>query len=255
MILQHLDPQRINAGDLIVADQVDRLVPEATPVVAGTPWFWDRCEQSEKYAWLADVLRKHENPIAVGVGACLPPGYDVSLLLNNPETVTACASLWSKFKKVIVRDPVAHEFLLTIGVENTLLPCPSVFCDPIPEVFLTPNPGSTLVIATQPWDDSPYAPPKLPDIEGDVTYLNYGYGVRQDPYIFLRFAAQFETVISARVHAVLPLIGHRRTSVISTDSRHLAATHAGIPTHPLVREPVTPEVRREWFAQYEEELG
>jgi len=153
----------MNAGDGVIEDGVRQLLDESFPgidldlyyiecvgvpangalaahadrsllasysllIVCGTPWLWDRCEESRKYADLSYLVEAmpRATKIALGIGACLPLMSDPSLLIGAPSTLCRLRELWRLFALITVRDSFAGSILRAAGVETLALPCPSV---------------------------------------------------------------------------------------------------------------------------------
>jgi hypothetical protein len=161
-----------------------------------------------------------------------------------------CRELWSKFNLITVRDEQASAFLRSIGIEHTLLPCPSIFAY---EPVRPPNAGSVIVIDAPLWNET-LRPAKLPTIEG-ARQFQYENGVYQEADVvsLLDLIAQYEWVVSARVHAAVPLMAVRAASIVPMDSRALTAKLVGIPAFPgrstpengkSIRESASAEYRR-----------
>lgn len=251
---QHLDPSFINIGDLVVQRGAKHLFPQRTDLLVGTPWFWDKCSQSAKYQWLNTLLDNGQVKSAIGVGSCFPLGMDESVILNDPEESEALRAAWSRFDKVVVRDPLAHRLLTHLGIPNILLPCPSVFAIadtlPLPE----PRLGSTVIITGVAWDNSSQflERQKVFDHGHDTAYLSYGYGriTAADVPAFLRNLGQYETLIGERVHAITPFVTVRRTAICPVDSRHLTALNAGVSLYPSIAEPAGQHKLDEWRDAY-----
>lgn len=235
---------KANPGDLIVEQGAERLVSEIGGVglsswniawIIGTPWFWHRCEESEKYRWLRDVVAAYygKRPlIALGVGSNFELGRDHTVM--SMETKKACKSIWSKFDVIIVRDEQASAFLSSINVPHHLLVCPSAFAvDGLPDAPM----GSTLVVNAPLWNPT-LRPAKLPNLEGAALWEydngTYSHG---DVEKLLQRLASHENIISARVHAAVPMMAHRRCSIVPMDGRHLTAKLAGIPIYPAMSNP------------------
>lgn len=227
-----------NPGDNIVERGAETLLKDvdATALI-GTPWFWDGCERSDKYAWLERELdtRSGERLIAIGIGSCVTLGDAYGSVLRRPETIEACKRIWSRFAVIAVRDPVAWSFLTELNIVCGLLPCPSVFY-PLPKsVCITaPAPGSRLYVDAPRWhSDMSIAACRahVPDGFDHFTYRpGYYDSGRLD--VMLTFLASYETIVSARIHALLPLARLRKTAVVPFDSRATTATCIGIPTWP-----------------------
>lgn len=224
-----------NRGDNVVEIGARRVIDvnedSETMAIVGTPWFWDGCHSSAKYSWLSNQLEAYPEAkfIAVGIGSCLALGSAVDCLLGG-ETAESCKRIWSRFKKITVRDPLTLEFLTAIGIECKLLPCPSVLY-PLPEVGSAP--GTELFIDAPCWHSGM-------EKERDLIHVPGGdrFDYRPGPCdlrkldAMLRFFMGYESIVSARVHALMPLIGRRKVSIIPLDSRALTATHLGVSAWP-----------------------
>lgn len=224
-----------NLGDNIVEIGARRVIDvdedSNTMAIVGTPWFWDGCHSSAKYSWLENQLDAYPEAkfIAVGIGSCLALRSSIDCLLGG-ETAEACKRIWSRFKKITVRDPLTFEFLTAIGIECKLLPCPSVLY-PLPEVGSTP--GTELFIDAPCWHAGMENERGLIHAPGGDRF-NYQPGPcdRRRLDAVLSFFMGYESIVSARVHALMPLIGQRTLSIIPLDSRVLTATHLGVPAWP-----------------------
>jgi hypothetical protein len=92
-------------------------------ILAGTPWIWDQCHNSEKFRCLQEAhkLLYGAKWIMAGGGA--------SFLAEHiqPDYTNAITdlSIFSKFQTCIARDFVARDMLLAVNKSTTLLPCPS----------------------------------------------------------------------------------------------------------------------------------
>ena len=222
-----------NLGDNLVERGASSVLDLKTEdvILIGTPWFWDGCQISEKYQWLEQQLDAHPGSrfIALGIVSCLSLGSPIEWLLKG-ETVEPCKRIWSRFKTITVRDPLAYEFLTAIGVESKLLPCPSVLCL-LPDV--TPTPGSELFIDATCWHKSMEEARSAIHVPGGDRFT-YQSGLCDSNRLdsMLRFWMGYESIVSVRIHAILPLLQARKISVVPTDSRALTATHLGVPAWP-----------------------
>lgn len=90
-------------------------------VVAGTPWIWDQCERSQKYARLRQAIEQHSELHAVGIGACFP----FQMQNDPPVNAEALHAIWSRFDRITVRDRTSQEIFDQLGIFAELMPCPS----------------------------------------------------------------------------------------------------------------------------------
>lgn len=225
-----------NIGDLFVEVGARHILPAARDVtyLIGTPWFWHMCERSEKYRWLDEITANEKGKlVAVAVGASVPLGNGADLL-SSPGTVEACKRIWNRFHAISVRDSIAEEFLRGIGIEATVLSCPSLFAAEVLQAVLPTRSEGLLFI------DAPASYPQMAEArakavvpsDGDVFLYRQKSGTEDTLRGLLEEWARYETIISARIHAALPMAPHRKVAVVPLDSRALTATEAGIPAWP-----------------------
>lgn len=137
-MLYYMPPRR-NIGDEIVLHGLQRQLgagevlrygepapPTDTLCVCGTPWIWDRCHESEKYANLERVLAElpAARKVAYGIGSCFPQRHIFTgLALSMAEPLKR---IWGQFERVVCRDRLAYHALRWAGVDAELGPCPSM---------------------------------------------------------------------------------------------------------------------------------
>jgi hypothetical protein len=252
---------KANVGDLIVEAGARQIVRAALGSeleqikavwVIGTPWFWDHCAKSPKYDWLRTLIERHEGKrplVALGVGANVVLGKDHTAIRESKDE---CARLWRQFALVTVRDEVASRFLDSIGVPHILLPCPSLFAlQSAPERC-----SGTVEIDAPLWNDT-LKPARLPRLPGART-VNYPNG-RWTPEAMrelLTDLAKAESIVSARVHAAIPLSPFRKVSIVPMDSRSKTASLVGIPEYPSFSEPAkVRQVRERAMEDYSKALA
>jgi len=226
-----------NVGDNLVEWGARTVLKERadTLCLVGTPWFWDLCEQSKKYRWLEEQINRprarKKRLVAVGIGACLPLGRGLDLLCK-PATIAACRRIWGRFEKIFVRDTLALDFLQEIGVWAERLPCPSVLC-PLSNVT-EPRPGSTLFIDAPAFHDDMRARRRRVTPPAVADHFLYQPGVfnEWDVERLLELFCSYETIVSCRLHALLPLATRAKVAICPLDSRAEAATWLGVPAWP-----------------------
>lgn len=227
-----------NPGDNLVergARSVLSTDPDAVYLI-GTPWFWDKCEESEKYKWLEERLKEFKSSriIAIGIGSCLPLGGKIEWLLKEP-TIEVCKRIWSQFDRIAVRDVASEHFLKEIGLACKLLPCPSVLF-PVwgRSDCISSTPGSCLFIDAPCFHEGMKFSRLDVSMPADCDRLTYqpGYYDLDRLHSLFEFCLSYETIISARLHAALPLARHRKVAIVPVDSRSEAAAQLGIPLWP-----------------------
>lgn len=209
----------INPGDLVVELGVRTLgLRPDDVIIAGTPWLWDGCERSAKYKLLAEIAALPGRKVALGIGSCLRLGLGIEQHL--PHASPTIADCWRMFDVITTRDSIAHEWLNALGIDNALLPCPSVLSG-IGDVHV--HAGSTIYVGIDP-----------DDIPENCHVLHYGRGNYDEAGIrsLFDFIGSHETIITDRVHSAVPFGGRRRIAIKPRDSRYLTATLIGIPTLP-----------------------
>lgn len=226
-----------NIGDNIVEWGARTVLPDRddTIYLVGTPWFWDLCEQSKKYEWLEAQINhkraRNKRLMAVGIGACLPLESGVELL-RKPETVKVCRRIWSRFQLIIVRDPLAKKFLESLDIPCHLLPCPSVFC-PVPGLNI-PRRRSTIFIDAPPFHDDMRRQRQqiVPPVMADRFLYQPGVFRARDVVNLFELWTSYGTLVSCRLHALLPLATLRLVAICPLDSRAQTATWLGVPVWP-----------------------
>lgn len=89
-------------------------------VLAGTPWLWDNCEDSQKYEILYALDKRYPNAswIGLGLGSCYPKAYAEVWTTDSAgthfsnmhlqEKSARAIALFKKFKVLLVRDMLAE---------------------------------------------------------------------------------------------------------------------------------------------------
>lgn len=225
-IWQDIDPNWVNPGDLLIAEGVRKLGINTELAVAGTPLIFDRCVESNKYKKMMEECRKYDRKVALGVGACLPDGMSGSQFVDsNPEFGNSWLSMG--FERITARDPLAQWIFAQFGVRSSLEVCPSRFA--IDEDNLkTPIPGSILAIPATSWHPHEQWN-SLGRIDGETARVEYSSGqwTIEQALEQIYFFSMFETIVSQRIHAVIPLAKYRKTYIDPVDSRFSAALLAG----------------------------
>ncbi|HWK87591.1 MAG TPA: hypothetical protein VNQ34_08815 [Xanthobacteraceae bacterium] len=92
-------------------------------VLAGTPWIWDRCHDSEKFRCLIEVRKRLHRAkwIMAGGGA----SFLAQHIQSNFTDAAVDLSVFSDFQICITRDFVARNMLQKVNKNCLLLPCPS----------------------------------------------------------------------------------------------------------------------------------
>lgn len=263
-IIRHYEPLGVavsNLGDNLVECGAAHLLKDYQgTAVIGTPWFWHGAWLSEKYTWLGaqlDALPAGTKAVACGIGTAVPLGYGLEMLMEEAN-VEACKRLWGRFHALSTRDEISHEFLTAIGIESTLLPCPSVLAAEALDLrFIDPRPGSALFIdcpssnESMQWAREEANVPRPWRHDFDTFLYRRGHYTENHLANLLFFWQTYETIISARIHAALPLAPYRKVAVVPLDSRYLTATGLGVSVWPAepVCLPHLPELAKsEWQA-------
>jgi len=111
-------------------------------VMAGTPWFWEACHRSPKYAQLMDIVCIEKiKKVGLGLGSCYPLNTSILKTSVYPDMTAVekgrgdwrhadmvqIQDRFGKFDLLFTRDPVAQELLKTAGIESYEAVCPAVF--------------------------------------------------------------------------------------------------------------------------------
>lgn len=91
-------------------------------VLGGTPWLWDRDEESGKHKALNYLISLIPNipKIALGIGS----GYPITTI---PIEGSGAADVWRKFSFIHTRDSLASSILQSSGINNTYSFCTSAY--------------------------------------------------------------------------------------------------------------------------------
>lgn len=91
-------------------------------VLAGTPWLWDRCEESPKYQAFNKIVDAFKNKpkLALGIGN----GYPLKYIPPENKDV---AEVWKKFDFIATRDSIASGMLTSAGIDNLYTFCTSAY--------------------------------------------------------------------------------------------------------------------------------
>jgi hypothetical protein len=204
--------------------------------VIGTPWVWDRCFESEKYRMLENFIlhqKRLNAPIrAIGIGSCYPLTMDPDNISLCPHTV----NVWRQFEYIECRDVLAYNLFKKAGLDRVhLRRCPSVFFFSEKEKetirFLPFKRNRYLFINSGDFTkDSKAMPNYVPPMSD---YLEYGNSAKDyiAPPRLKRYIAnigRYRTIISKRVHAIMPLIDlGLNLYIIPLDSRYLTCCLTG----------------------------
>lgn len=243
-----------HATQVMLRDDVDvgryALPPADVLVVAGTPWLWDRFQDSPKARQLHAILARQRATLrlVLGAGSCYLPGCR-----PGRDTTAAIAQLFGTFDAVVCRDVLA--FVLcreALGDRALLRPCPSVHAAEAYGVAAEPTRELALVYV-DPWhcfgSDYLDADVQRRVALAQVELLRRGadavcmtpvdarsYRARfgepvvatRDPRTLLRTLARYRRVVSGRVHGAVPARAMgAEVELFPLDSRALTATFVG----------------------------
>lgn len=226
---QYIDKNNVNPGDLIIQAGIQNIPGiQDDDILAGTPWFGPGSSNSPKMKWLENLIKEKPNIKAIGIGSVVSKGKYLDELMETND-IERIKSIWGKIKHIEVRDHLTSAFLQALGIAHELKPCPSIYAldhTDLPD----PIPNSVLVVGAKSWHHERW--PDSPKIEGAhyVDYTNGRWTIKQ-ALTQLQYFGLFETIISQRIHAVIPLANHRKCYISPVDSRYEAATLVGIPIY------------------------
>ena len=242
---------------VMLRDEVDVdqyvLPPSDVLVVSGTPWLWDRFDESEKVRNLLLFLEGDNSTvrIALGIGSCYLSGYG-----PGPEARAAVDKVFGSFDAVLCRDPLAWEIAHgSLGDRALLRPCPSVFAPHALGVVADPTEDLALVFV-DPFHcfGSGYLDPEvqrrvalvqddllnagaqalcMTDVDEQAYRARHGVPAcaSRHPQTILEFLGRFSRVVSGRVHGAVPARALGCTvDLLPLDSRALTATLVGCGT-------------------------
>lgn len=258
-------PAEINVGDsLVLRGLQNRLGPGPilrygevadcdTLIVCGTPWLWDHCHASKKYADLKAAAARAKRVHAYGIGACFSSHDDYRrLALNNPSN-DAIRKLWSTFEYIEVRDRLAKAIFDHLGIACTLARCPSVHSieglprDTRGDVLIPYDPSKGLSRSTlkegfmRRWTehfrvcrDLLRNPTVLAVTEADQIWAMTALELDAAPLwtmeveTVVQRLAQADRVVTGRIHMGLPaLAAGKHVQFFGCDTRVMTAEHAG----------------------------
>lgn len=245
-----------HATQVMLRDDVDVtryvLPPTDVLVVSGTPWLWDRCQDSPKARQLLELLARQRSSVrlALGVGSCYspggPPGRDVG---------AAVSRLFGTFDAVVCRDALGWSLCRPVlGGRALLQPCPSVYAP----AALVPAPTEAksedlALVYVDPLHcfggDYLAADVQQRVAQAQVDLLRQGahavcmtavdarsfrarHGepelASRDPRTILRTLQRYRKVVSGRVHGAVPARAMgAEVRILPLDSRALTATLVG----------------------------
>lgn len=215
-------------------------------VVCGSPWLWNHCETSAKYALLRNFLKLADAKVKVVVG--LGSSYTLD---TTPDPLTC--DVWRDFDLVLCRDRLAAQLLANQGVASLTVPCPAFFAGRqlarhrpaeskllVYTAFASSVPGSNFadqgrITEYDNWQldwlkrGFPTLAMTVPDYEDLV---RRGFEPRYystDPRSFAAIMALHHEVYSGRVHGaiVAKAIGCD-SYLFPIDSRSVTAAHLGV---------------------------
>lgn len=231
-IIRHYLPLGVhcgNPGDHIAeVGAIQAIQDGGETYLIGTPWFWSQCSRSIKYAWLDEQTRAPGRYVAVGIGSC----YALNDTPALGEDTEICQRIWSRFAKIIVRDPVSHSLLNEIGIESVLLPCPSTLYPIENRPFYC---GRKLYIDAPRWYpemETELSKVKIHEEYDVFRYIDHGAWDLAPLNDMLNFILGYEQIVSARLHGLLPIMCFRKTAIVQVDTRATAATHFGVTAWP-----------------------
>lgn len=245
------------SGDRLALDGYSLLV------VCGTPWLWDRCEESRKYADLSALVdaMPRATKIALGIGACLPLLSDPSLLINVPATMRRLRELWQHFALITVRDSFAKSILDAAGVPSLAVPCPSVLAgeriaalkpqapvkrnaaivvyapqlgisrDALTPEFVGDYLAAQLAFASTPnVDVACILPTEAEWVANALGRPLAQVGVLADRQSIYRYVGNRPLLITGRIHVAIPaFMAGTRCYVLPVDTRYRTAQELGVP--------------------------
>ena len=98
--------------------------------VCGTPWLWDRFQNSTKYSNLQKIFSLYQQTpkVFMGIGSCLSLNLlDIEHdILSREDEVKGIVDLFSN-TTIITRDSLAHKHIINAGLISHQLPCPAYF--------------------------------------------------------------------------------------------------------------------------------
>ena len=212
-----------NPGDLLVEMGARALeLPFEDTFLIGTPWIYDQCQTSYKYQWLTEQ-KPQGRFIALGIGSSFPLGWTAETHIKSlpKDQRDFLKGIWGQFDIIAVRDTVAQDWLRMLDIQSHIIPCPSVLTSVGDGPY---RPGSKIFVGN--FDKT--------EMANDAVYLEYQRGAytEGDVESLFRFIGSHETIISDRVHSVVPFANKRRCAIVPVDSRHQTATVLGIQIYP-----------------------
>lgn len=130
------------------------LVMEADMVVqSGAPVYWcfdgNHCAHNE---WYSPLIRsrysrnskKHKKLLNIAAGTCQPFHSDGNELVNCPKCSAYIKEFYQAADVTTVRDRLAQEVLLALGLDAPLIPCTSIFA--MDAAALNPEPPQYVVV-------------------------------------------------------------------------------------------------------------
>lgn len=235
-------------------------------VLSGTPWLWDKCHQSRKYAVLQKILSFiHSRKVALGIGSCFPLASNIFSVylfqkdanghweITRQHTREKLKEIFSQFDYVGTRDRLAFHILRAVGVNAFDSICPAAHVKfPLDLkisrsvkpllVFLNPWDGVSRescddvflsdFIQFQKWFKETYNPEVITMDSLDFDWCrgqNWDVEWVKTEKGLAHAIASASFVVSGRVHAAIPAsVWGKRAFILPWDSRYLTAQRVGV---------------------------
>ena len=233
-------------------------------VLAGSPWLWNVCEESNKYKLLLDAMKRWPNAkcLGFGLGTCFSHKcyhnirYDMKdhYFFNHLPRKKILNEIYSRFQYILVRDEFAKILLTRCGVKSNYSYDTSIYAykyfTPKKNVgdkkilfFYDPSKGlskDSLGFTHEEYIDYQVDWAKKNNAlvyynaaeEGEALIkrgINYGKFTVDLEYLLHIFSG-CDTMLTGRVHmgALGFLAGIKNISVLPVDTRFLSVTKLGI---------------------------